>query len=145
MAKVSIYLNFNRKTEEAFEFYKKVFGTDYAGKVVRMGDIPPHEGQVALSEEDKKLIMHVTLPILGGLQLMGTDATESMGLKVHFGNNIYINLEPDTRADVDRLFAELSTLGKIEQKPQEMFWGDYYGSCIDKFGVQWMFNTASKE
>lgn len=144
MAKTSIYLNFNKNTEEAFNFYKSVFGTEFVGQMMRMGDVPPHEGQVELSDEDKKLVMHVCLPILGGLQLMGTDATESMGMTVKFGNNIFINLEPDTRSETDRLFEALSSGGKVEMKPQEMFWGDYFGSCTDKFGVQWMFNCASK-
>jgi PhnB protein len=77
--------------------------------------------------------------------LMGTDAPESMGFKVNFGNNVYINLEPDTRAEADRLFNELSAGGKVEMEMQEMFWGDYFGSFTDKFGVGWMVNTSSKE
>lgn len=145
MSKVSIYLNFNGNTEEAFTYYKAVFGTEFEGGLMRMGDVPPYEGQVELSAEDKKLVMHVVLPILGGLQLMGTDATESMGMAVKFGNNIYINLEPDTRAETDKLFKALSEGGKIEMEPKVMFWGDYFGSCVDKFGVSWMFNCASKE
>lgn len=88
--------------------------------------------------------MHVALPILGGHLLMGTDAPESMGFKVNFGNNVYINLEPDTRLETQRLFNALSEGGTIEQKLQDMFWGDYYGSCKDKYGVQWMFNCAEK-
>lgn len=144
MAKTSIYLNFNRKTEEAFNFYKTVFGTEFKGELMRMGDVPSHEGQVELSNEDKNLVMHVALPILGGLEIMGTDAAESMGMKVTFGNNIYINLEPDTRTETDELFKKLSDSGRIEQQLQEMFWGDYFGSCVDKFGVQWMFNCISK-
>jgi PhnB protein len=144
MAKVSIYLNFNKKTEEAFNFYKEVFKTEFSYPIMRMGDIPVHEGQTELSNEDKNLIMHVALPILGGLEIMGTDATESMGIQVTFGNNIYINLEPDTRSEIDTLFVQLSAEGTSEQEPTEMFWGDYYASCIDRFGVRWMFNTASK-
>ena len=88
--------------------------------------------------------MHVVLPILGGHQLMGTDAPESMGFRVTAGNNVYINLEPDTREETKRLFTALSAGGKVEQDLQEMFWGDFYGSCKDKFGVQWMFNCAEK-
>lgn len=144
MAKTSIYLNFNRNTEEAFNFYRSVFGTEFIGEPMRMGNVPPHEGQVELSAEDKNLIMHVALPILGGLQLMGTDATESMGMTVNFGNNIYINLEPDTRIETDALFKKLSDGGNVEMPLQEMFWGDYFGSCTDRFGVQWMFNCSSK-
>ena len=90
------------------------------------------------------LVMHVELKILGGHALMGTDAPDSMGFKVAMGNNIYINLEPDTRGETDRLFAALSAGGKVEMQLQEMFWGDYFGSCTDKYGVQWMFNCSSK-
>ena len=145
MSKISIYLNFNRKTEEAFSFYKEVFQTEFVGELMRMGEVPPHEGMSELNEEDKNLIMHVALPMLGGVQLMGTDATESMGMNVKFGNNIYINLEPDTRAETEKLFSALSESGKIETPLQEMFWGDYFGSLTDKFGVQWMFNCVEKK
>ena len=97
-----------------------------------------------MAEADKNLVMHVVLPILGGHCLMGTDAPESMGFKINFGNNVYINLEPDTRAETRRLFDALSDGGKVEQELQDMFWGDFYGSCRDKFGVQWMFNCVEK-
>lgn len=144
MAHVSTYLNFSRQTEEAFTFYKSVFGTEFIGEISRMGSVPSQPGTPALKDEDKNLVMHVALPILGGHVLMGTDAPESMGFKVNFGNNIYINLEPDTRIDTDQLFAKLSEGGKVEMALQEMFWGDYFGSCTDKFGVQWMFNCSAK-
>lgn len=110
-----------------------------------MGEVPPQEGQPALADADKNLVMHIALPILGGHVLMGTDAPESMGFKVNFGNNIYINLEPDTRGETDRLFKDLSDGGKIEVQLQEMFWGGYFGSCTDKYGVAWMFNCTSKK
>lgn len=146
MASVSTYLNFTRNTEEAFNFYKSVFGGEFSGEgIVRFSTIPPQEGQPPMKEEDKNLVMHVGLPILGGHVLMGTDAPESMGFHVKPGNNVYINLEPDTREETDRLFKELSEGGKVEMPLQEMFWGDYFGSCVDKFGVQWMFNCASKK
>ena len=145
MSKVSTYLNFPGTTEEAFNFYKSVFGTEFSGSITRMGDVPPQEGQPALAEEDKQKVMHVALPILGGHMLMGTDAVESMGFKLVMGNNAYINLEPDTRAETERLFNALSDGGIIEMPLQEMFWGDYYGSFKDKFGMCWMLNCASKE
>jgi PhnB protein len=144
MAKVSTYLNFPRQTEEAFNFYKSVFGTEFIGDISRMSEAPQQEGQPSLKEEDKNLVMNIQLPILGGHVLMGTDAPESMGFKVNFGNNIYINLQPDTRTETDKLFKALSEGGKIEMQLQEMFWGDYFGSLVDKFGVQWMFNCSSK-
>lgn len=145
MASVSTYLNFVRSTEEAFNFYKSVFGGEFEGGIHRMGEVPTMEGQSEMSEEDKKLVMHVCLPILGGHKLMGTDAPESMGFNVKFGNNVYINLEPDTRVETDRLFAALSQGGKVEMALQDMFWGDYFGSCTDKYGVQWMFNCTEKK
>lgn len=144
MARVSTYLNFPKQTEEAFNFYKSVFGGEFVGGIHRFSEIPPQEGQPPLSDADKNLIMHITLPILGGHVLMGTDAPETMGFKVVTGNNVYLNLEPDTRTETKRLFDALSAGGKVVTNLQEMFWGAYYGSCTDKFGVQWMFNCESK-
>ena len=141
MASVSTYLNFNGTTEEAFNFYKSVFGTEFVG-ISRMGDVPPQEGQPEMSDADKQLIMNVSLPILGGHMLMGTDAVESMGFTVNQGNNVYISLGPDSREEADRLFAALSEGGKVEMPMQDMFWGDYYGSLVDKYGVQWMVNYS---
>lgn len=97
-----------------------------------------------MAEADKNLVMHVELPILAGHVLMGTDAPDSMGFSLSQGNNIFINLEPDTRADSDRLFKALADGGKIEMALQEMFWGGYFGSLSDKFGIHWMFNCPSK-
>src|SRR3989344_1149179 len=145
MARVSTYLNFPRTTEAAFTFYKSIFGGEFQGGINRFSEVPPQEGQPPLSEEDKNLVMHVALPILGGHVLMGTDAPESMGFTVTSGNNMYINLEPDTRAETKRLFDALSAGGKVEMELQEMFWGGYFGSCKDKYGIQWMFNCQSKE
>jgi PhnB protein len=146
MSRVSTYLNFPRCTEEAFNFYKSVFGGEFGGfGIMRMGAAPPAEGMPALSEEDKNLVMHIELPILGGHVLMGTDAPESMGFTVNAGNNISIMLEPDTRKETEELFKALSAGGSAMQELQDQFWGDYYGSCTDKFGIQWMFNCSEKK
>ena len=145
MASVSTYLNFTRNTEEAFNFYKSVFGTEFMGDgIIRFKDIPPGDEMGPLPEEDQNLVMHVTLPILDGHYLMGTDAPESLDFKLNPGNNVYINLMPDTREETSRLFKALSEGGEVETELQDMFWGDYYGSCKDKFGVQWMFNCSEK-
>ena len=144
MASVGTYLNFPRNTEEAFNFYKSVFGGDFVGGISRFRDIPPSENTPPLPEEDKDLVMHIALPILNGHVLMGTDAPESMGFKVNFGNNVYISLHPDTREETRRLFKALSKGGQVEMELQDMFWGDYFGSCSDKYGVQWMFNCSEK-
>ncbi len=143
MARVSTYLNFPRNTEDAFNFYKQVFQSEFCAPIARMGDGGCDPTQ-PMREEDKKLVMHVALPILGGHVLMGTDAPESMGFTCRQGNNLYLNLEPDTRPETDALFAALADGGKVEMPLQVMFWGDYFGSLTDRFGVQWMFNCQSK-
>jgi PhnB protein len=88
--------------------------------------------------------MHVELPILGGHVLMGTDAPESMGFTVTPGKNLFINLEPDTRSDTDKPLQAPAIGGKIEMPLQQMFWGGYFGSLVDRFGVRWMFNCANR-
>ena len=141
MARTSTYLNFPRNTEEVFNFYKTVFGTEFSGDgIARMGDFPNPQ----LAEEDKNLIMHIELPITGGHVLMGTDAPESMGFTVTLGNNIHIMLEPDAREETRQLFDALALDGLVTQELQEMFWGAYYGTCTDKFGIQWMFNCMNR-
>jgi PhnB protein len=146
MARVSTYLNFSRNTEEAFNFYKSVFGGEFGGAgIMRLGDIPPTEGAPKIADTDKKLIMHIELPITGGHILMGTDAPESMGFVLNKGNNVHINIEPDSRAETKRLFDRLSNGGRITMELQDTFWGAYYGSCTDRFGIQWMVNCTEKK
>lgn len=144
MASVSTYLNFTRTTEQAFAFYKAVFKTEYARPIARYRDMPANAGCPPVSEADKDLILHVALPILAGHVLMGSDCVESMGYKPIPGNNVYVNLQPDTRAEADRLFKELSEGGAVEMPMQDMFWGDYFGSFTDRFGTHWMINCPSK-
>ncbi len=142
MAKVSTYLNFPGNTEEAFQFYQSVFGGEFSDEISRFRDIPPAEDMPPLAEANKNLVLHVALPIVGGHVLMGTDAFESIGFKVNPGNNVYINLELDSREETTRLFQALADGGKVQQELQDVFWGGYFGSCQDKFGIQWMFNCA---
>ena len=146
MARVSTYLNFSRNTEDAFKFYQSVFGGEFSGGgIARFSDIPPSsDGNPPLADEDRNLIMHIELPLLGGHVLMGTDAPESMGFKVVKGNNVYISLEPDSKTETKRLFDALSAGGEITMELQDMFWGAYYGSCTDKYGINWMFNCMEK-
>ena len=144
MAQTSPYLNFDRETEAAFTFDKSVFVTEFVGDIMRHRDVPVPEGQPGPSDADKDLVINVALPILGGHLLMGTDAPESMGFTLTQGNTVTINLEPDTRAETDKLFAALGKGGKTDMPLQEMFWGDYFGILVDKFGIRWMFNCGSK-
>jgi len=145
MATVSTYLNFPRRTEEAFNYYKSIFGGEFKGGIMRFGDMPPMEGMPALPDVDKQLVVHIELPILGGHILMGTDAPESMGFSLNFGNNMHIQLSPDTRKEADRLFSALSADGSVTMPIQDMFWGAYFGSTTDKYGVQWMVNCEEKK
>jgi len=146
MANVSTYLNFPGNAEDAFNFYKSIFGGEFCGGgVARFSDIPPMEGMPLMADKDKSLIMHIELSILGGHILMGSDAPESMGYKMNIGNNFHINLEPDTKAETKRLFEALSDGGKVTMDLQDTFWGAFYGTCTDKFGIQWMFNFREKE
>ena len=144
MARVTTYLNFSRSTEEAFLFYRTVFQTEFVTPIMRFGDGPGCPGQPPLPAADAKLVMHVALPTIGGHVLMGSDAPESMGQHVAMGNNVYINLEPDTRAETERLFAALAAGGEVGMALQDMFWGAYWGCLTDKFGVKWMFNCMAK-
>ena len=141
MARSSTYLNFANNTEEVFNFYKSIFGGEFLGQgIARFGEIPPTEGQPPIPDDVKKLVMHMELEILGGHVLMGSDAPESMGFVVNKGNNTYIMLEPDSKEETNRLFKSLSAEGNVTMPLQDMFWGAYYGTCTDKFGIQWMFN-----
>lgn len=144
MATVSTYLNFAGNTEEAFNFYRQVFGGDFIGGIHRMREAPAMPGQPPLPQADQDLVLHVALATLGGHVLMGSDAPASMGFNLAQGNNMYINLQPDTRAETERLFAALAEGGTILMPLQDMFWGDYYGSLRDRFGVHWMCNCSSR-
>ncbi|WP_312075771.1 VOC family protein [Chryseobacterium sp.] len=136
MAKLNSYLNFDGKAEEAFNFYKSVFGGEFLGEIYKMGNAPGTEN---LSEEEKNRVMHVALPI-GGDLLMGSDIVPSFGQSLIVGNSNYVSVFPDSREEADRLFNGLSDGGNIEMPIEDQFWGDYFGSFQDKFGVYWMIN-----
>lgn len=145
MASVSVYLNFLDSCEAAFNFYRDVFGGDFVeGGIHRFGDMPPQEGCPPVDEATAKLVMHVGLPILGGFVLMGSDAPEAFCGPFQDGSNISINLQPDSRAEADRLFAALSAGGQIVMPMADMFWGSYFGNFVDRFGIRWMINCDAK-
>ena len=145
MAQINPYLNFNGNTEDAFNFYRSVFGGDFmGGQIMRYGDMP---GGDEMPEADRDKVMHVALEIGDGSYLMGTDTLESMGQTTTFGNNCQIIISPDSREHADRLFAGLSEGGKVETPMEDVFWGAYYGAFADKFDVNWMihFDTNPKK
>lgn len=143
--RVCTYLNFPGNTEEAMNFYKNVFKSEFIGKgLQRFGDIPQGPDSPPVPDIIKKMILHAELPILGGHVLMATDAPKEMGFTITRGNNMHISLEPTTRAETKRLFDALSEGGVIDMPMQDMFFGAYYGSCTDKFGINWMFNCTGQ-
>lgn len=142
MSNFNPYLNFPGTTEEAFNFYRSVFGGEFAG-VMRFGDGPGCD-EMPIAEGDKDKIMHIALPIGNGTYLMGTDTLESMGQKHIAGNNFYICIGPDTKEEAERLFNSLSEGGKVEMPLADTFWGAYFGCFADKYGVQWMVNYENK-
>jgi PhnB protein len=142
MSRVSTYLNFMGNTEEAFTFYASIFGTEFQGPVTHMGDMPADPNMPALSDDEKQMVMHIELPILGGHVLMATDMLASQGHALRYGNNVTLNLELDDRAETERLFAALSDGGSDLFGLQDMPWGAYWGTCADRFGVRWMFNCS---
>ncbi|MBW1297910.1 VOC family protein [Aquimarina litoralis] len=137
MATINTYLSFMGNTEEAFNFYKSVFGGEFVGGIRRYEDMPDND---ALSKEDKKKVMHVGLPIGSGNVLMGTDILKSRGQSITFGNNFYISISPESREEATQLFNGLSSGGTITSPLEDTFWGAYFGAFTDKFGVQWMVN-----
>lgn len=136
MATINPYLNFMGNTEEAFNFYKSVFGGDFT--VLQRFRDTPEAGDVP--EEDLDKIMHVSLPIGNGHVLMATDALESAGHELNQGNNVYIAIQADSEEEAERLFNRLSEGGEVEMELQKTFWGAYFGSWTDKFGINWMVN-----
>ena len=143
--RVCTYLNFPGTTEKAFNFYKSVFKTDFiGGGIQRFGDLPADSNHPPVAENVKKMILHVELPITPKHILMGTDAPKEMGFTVIEGNNMHISIEPDSREEANRLFNELGKEGKVTMPLQDMFWGAYFGSFTDKFGINWMINYISK-
>jgi PhnB protein len=143
MSKVAIYLNFQGKAEEAFNFYKTVFGTEFSAPIMRIKDLPSDPNGPKFSKSDLNCVMHVALPITGGTELMGTDFLESMGHKLVVGNNTTISLQLDSKKEADKLYHALSEGGSDKEPMRDEFWG-YWGCCLDKFNVRWMFNVMNE-
>ncbi|MES2765806.1 MAG: VOC family protein [Bacteroidota bacterium] len=142
MAKLNPYVNFPGNTEEAFNFYKSVFGGEFVG-LMRFKDTP-EASRVSAHELDK--VMHVALRI-GENTLMGTDALESMGHKLKAGDNMALSIDAESKEEAERFFQELSEGGKVSVPLSPQFWGDLFGMLTDKFGIQWMvsFNEPKKD
>ncbi len=134
MKAINPYLNFPGNTEEAFNFYKSVFGGELIG-LTRFKDTP--EG-AKLNASEKEKLMHVSLPIGKNNVLMATDALESMGQKLTVGNNFQLSVAADSKEEAEKIFNGLSKGGKVIVPLGDAFWGDYFGWLNDKFGIYWM-------
>lgn len=136
MAQINPYLNFDGTAEEAFKFYQSILGGELY--IQKMKDVPGFD-----NEDEKERVMHVALPV-GDNILMASDILRSAGHKLNMGNYSYISYSSDSRNEADRIFKALSEGGNVEMPMADMFWGDYYGSLIDKFGIRWMINYHNK-
>lgn len=149
MATVNIYLTFNGNCEEAFNFYKSVFGGEfpYVGRFGEMppGDASPGEDGKSMSDEDANRIMHISLPISKETILMGSDTGGEWAAGYQPGNNFSISVNAENRGEADTLFAGLSAGGQVTMPLADMFWGAYFGMLTDKFGINWMVNYDDLE
>lgn len=143
MKALNPYLTFDGNCEEAFNFYKSIFGVefDFLG---RFSEMPPQQG-VALSDEELNKIMHVSLRV-GKTTLMGSDSGGDWAPDTVVGNNFSLSIAAESRQEADDLFGRLSDDGKVTMPMDQTFWGDYFGMCVDKFGINWMisFNENQK-
>lgn len=139
MTTVNIYLTFNGNCEEAFLFYKSVFGGEfpYIGK---FKDMPDGQGKPVTAEELDR-VMHVSLPISNETMLMGSDVGGEWASSYTPGNNFSISVNCDTTEEADRIFKGLAEGGQVTMPLSVTFWNAYFGMLIDKFGINWMFNV----
>lgn len=141
--RVSTYLNFAGNTEQAFMFYQSVFKRAFiGGGIQRFGDRPADTDYQPVPDELKKMVLHVELPITANHVLMATDAPKEMGFDLKQGNNMHIMVEPDSREETQRIFDALSVGGTISMPLQDMFWGAYFGSLTDQYGINWMISHS---
>jgi len=138
MARVNTYLNFQGQTEEAFAFYAKTFGTEVT-MLSRYSDMPP-AGPGGLPAEERNLVMHAALPIIGGHVLMATDMLSSMGQETRIGNNTTLCLDVDSKEEADALYGSLAEGGSEGSPMADMPWGAYWGVVLDRYGIRWMIN-----
>lgn len=136
MATTNTYLNFNGNCEEAFTFYKSVFGGEFT-YIGRFGEMP--SGEYKVPDADRNKIMHVSLPI-GVSTLMGSDCGTDWASLFVQGNNFSVSINAESKAEADRLFDALAEGGQITQPLANTFWGDYFGMLTDQFGINWMIS-----
>lgn len=142
MKHLNIYIHFKNNCEEAFNFYRSILGGEYEA-LSRYGELPQQEGMPPIAEEDKNLVMHMTLPIGNTTKLMGSDMAGNWAAGLNSGNNFSVSLETESKEEADAIFTGLSADGKVTMDMQDTFWGSYFGSFQDKFGINWMINFVN--
>ncbi len=144
MTTVNIYLTFDGNCKQAFDFYKSVFGGDFA-YVGTFGEMPPQEGMPPVSEEAKDQIMHISLPISKETMLMGSDTGGEWAANLSVGNNFSVSVSTDSKDKADAIFGKLSAGGQVTMPMADTFWGDYFGMLTDKFGINWMVSFNEQQ
>ena len=139
MAHINPYIHFNGNAEEAFNFYKSVFGGEFA-MVSRFKDL----AMPGIGENEAEKIMHISLPIGPNSILMGSDTPESMGRHNENENRSKIAISPDSKEEADKIFNGLSAGGQVEMPMMDAPWGAYFGMFRDKYGIEWMVNYTQK-
>ena len=142
MATVNAYINFQGNCEEAFNYYKTVFGSEFS-MLNRFSEMPPQDG-MELSEADMNKIMHVSMPISDETMLMGSDVGGEWAQDLTVGNNITLSITADSKAQADLFFKSLSDGGKVSMPMDTTFWGSYFGMCTDKFDINWMISFGEE-
>lgn len=137
MTTVNIYLTYEGNCEEAFNFYKSIFGGEFS-YLGRFKDMPPQEGIPLVTAEEGEKIMHISLPISKETILMASDTGGEWCAKITQGNNFSVSVNTDSQKEADRLFNGLSAGGKVTMPMEKTFWGSYFGMFTDKFGINWM-------
>jgi PhnB protein len=137
MKNLNSLIRFNGNTEQVFDFYKSVFGGEFSA-VMRWKDMPDKEFCEKMSDADKEKIMHISLPVGIGNVLMGCDVLESMGQNHSAGDNFFLSISAESKAEADRFFVALGQNGQILMPRENTFWGSYFGMLTDQFGIKWM-------
>jgi PhnB protein len=135
--KLNTLIRFNGNAEQAFDFYKSVFGGEFSA-VMRWKDMPDEGFCEKMSDADKEKIMHISLPVGDGNVFMGCDVLESMGQNHSAGDNFFMSISAVSKAEADKFFAALGNNGQTIMPMENAFWGSYFGMLTDQFGIQWM-------
>ena len=141
MALINPHINFNGNAEEAFNFYKSVFGGEFA-KVIRFKDLASPEFPISEKEENK--IMHIALPIGKSNMLMANDVPEILGKTNENENRSKISISAESKEEADKLFNGLSSGGEVEGPMGDGPWGSYAGMFRDKYGIEWIIEFSDK-